>query len=108
MMMMMMMMMTMLITFISEARFPHCDELKNVSFNRLRKYCMYWHCLHSMRASAVCPSVRLSVCPSLWARWPGDRLLHDWRAGGQQQRRRSPQHGAQQQMPGVPRCQLLA
>jgi len=84
-------MMTMLITFISEARFPHCDELKNVSFNRLRKYC-----------------IRLSVCPSLWARWPGDRLLHDWRAGGQQQRRRSPQHGAQQQMPRVPRCQLLA
>jgi len=68
-------MMTMLITFISEARFPHCDELKNVSFNRLRKYCMYWHCLHSMRASAVRTSVRPSVRLSVRRSGPGGQEI---------------------------------
>ena len=52
----------------------------------------YWHC----QGLRICPSVCLSF-PSgrlkpaagllLWARRPGniDRLLHDWRAGDQQQ-----------------------
>ena len=71
-------------------------------------YRVYWLCPHSMRskvsASVGCPSVRLSVrlsVPSgrhtLLLRFaavgpaPGDidRLLHGWRAGGQQQPRRS-------------------
>ena len=66
----------------------------------------------------ICPSARLSVYPSvspsnpphaaaagllLWARLPGgiDRLLHGRRSAAA-----APQHGAQQQMRAVPRCQL--
>jgi len=42
----------------------------------------------------------------LWARLPGgiDRLLHGRWAGGAAAA--APQHGAQQQMRAVPRCQL--
>ena len=69
-------------------------------------------------ATVGCPSVRLSVCPSvlsiirslrfaasgllLWARHAGDidRLLHGWRSAAA-----APQHGAQQRMRAVSRCQ---
>jgi len=60
------------------------------------------------------PSVRPSVCPIrpphadaagllLWARRPGDidRLLHSRRSAAA-----APQHGTQQQMRAVARCQV--
>ena len=79
-----------------------------------------WHCPRSMRSRVYASVGRPSVCLSVrlyhpaaarpcWLRvcccGPGgheiDRLLHDRRPAAA-----APQHGAQQQMRAVPRCQL--